>query len=115
MARAGVGDAETHGDFVEETGFRQRRSPGHEVIADEKDDFKLAGLHFIGAQQRLVGPSVRVGFGGGDERPVVAFEQPQFDLHSLCRAAVGGVQDVSAKFGRHVSWKLNRSGAVRQS
>ena len=69
----------------------------------------------VGGQERRIGSAVLVGFGGRDERAVVAVEQPQLDLHTLCRAAMSDIQDVSTEFGRHVSWKLNRLDAVPQS
>ena len=96
MARAGVGDAETHGDFVEETGFRQRGRSGREVIADEEKDLVLAGLHFIGAQKRLVGPAIRVGFHRRDQFALFTIQRPQFDFHSRRRAAVRGVKNMRA-------------------
>ena len=82
MARAGVGDAKTHGDLVEEPGFWQRWRSGRKVIADEEKDFVLASLHFIGAQQRLVGPAIRVGFHRRDQFAVFTIKRPEFDFHS---------------------------------
>src|SRR5438093_1369187 len=64
-------------------------------------DFVLAGFHFLGGEQRLVGAPVGIGFGRRDERALLAVERPQFDFHPLRRTAVRGVQNVRAEFGGH--------------
>ena len=62
-------------------------------------------------QGRVRAP-IGVGARRRDQRPLLAVERPEFDLHSLCRATMRGVQDVSAEFGRHRSdWLgVNPSG-----
>jgi len=98
---AGIGDAETDGHFVEKTDFRERGRLGREIIADEENDFVMAGLHFLSGQQWRIGAAVGVGLGGDDECGLIAIQRPEFDFHSLGRATVRRIQDVRAEFGGH--------------
>ena len=103
IARARVGDAEAHGNFVEEPDFGEVRGLGGKVIADEENDLVLAGLHFIGGEQRRFGAAIGIGLGGRDQRAVITVERPQFDFQAARGTAVRGVEDVRAKFGGHKS------------
>ena len=96
IARARVGDAKTDRHLIEKTQLRQLRSPSRKIIADVKNNFVVAGFHFVRREQRHFRAPIGVGFRRGDERAVFAVERPQFDFHSPRRAAVRGVEDVRA-------------------
>lgn len=98
---AGVADAESDRHPVQEPGLGGRAGPVIE-IPDKENDLVGSLNDFTGAEERGIGPAVRIGGGRLHQgRRALRSVPPQFDPHPRGRPAGGDVENVCGQSCGH--------------
>jgi hypothetical protein len=100
-----ISDSETDGHTIEEADLGWSVSFAGEIIAYEKNELVLASTQFIVGQQWLIRPPVGIGADSFQERRLLGTKKPEFNLHALGGAAVGGIEDMGAEPCRHAKYQ----------
>ena len=67
VVRLRIGDAEADRNDIEKRRIGQLRPLAAEIVPGVEDELELTGARLLSADQRLVGPAVRVGQDLGDQ------------------------------------------------
>ncbi len=101
IVRPRFSDGEADRDEVEEGRVGCLYALASEIVARMKDELEPAGARVFRADQRSVGPTVRIGRDVGDER-ALAFrrELVELDTDPFGRPAAGDVEDMGGEAGQ---------------